>query len=132
MTKAKTETMGIIDQYNVDVVKAMGDGCQLGAISGAKEKGVYALMSGTYHPEVYPDGVLMYEVWHWEAVYEEWYQDYKNGNLAANGGKLYWLSFENGGLEIVNGVTPTDLWSEAMELVNEIKAGQIDTGFTPE
>ncbi|RLF29611.1 MAG: hypothetical protein DRN14_01820 [Thermoplasmata archaeon] len=132
VTKAKTETMGIIDQYNVDVVKAMGDGCQLGAISAAKEKKVYALMSGTYHPEVYPDGVLMYEVWHWEAVYEEWYQDYKNGNLSANGGKLYWLSMENGGLEIVNGITPSDLWSEVMDLVGKIKAGQIDTGFTPE
>ena len=89
-------------------------------------------MSGTYHPEVYPDGILMYEVWHWEAVYEEWYQDYKNGNLSANGGKLYWLSMENGGLEIINGITPSDLWSEVLDLVDKIKAGQIDTGFTPE
>ncbi len=132
VTKAKTETIGIIDQYGVDVVKAMGDGCQLGAISAAKERGVYALMSGTYHPEVYPDGVLMYEVWHWEAVFEEWYQDYKDGTLASQGGKTYWLSMENGGLEIVNGITPSDLWNEAMDLVNKIKAGQIDTGFTPE
>jgi len=132
--RAKLATTSLIEQYNVDVVKAMGDGCSLGAISGAKEKGVYAMMSGTFHPEVYPEGTVMFEVWHWEVVYEQWYNDYISGRLKSEGGKTYWISLENGGIEILpgQGTVPEDLWAEIEDLEAKIKAGQIDTGFTPE
>lgn len=130
--KAKLATTALIEENNVDVVKAMGDGCQLGAISAAREKKVYAMMSGTYHPEVYPEGTIMFEVWHWEVVLEEWYNDYITGELE-KGGKLYWLSLENGGIEIVpgQGTVPEDLWNEILELRDKIIAGEIDTGFKP-
>ena len=131
--KSKLSTTALIEQYNVDVIKAMGDGCQLGAISAAKEKGVYAMMSGTYHPEVYPEGTVLYEVWHWEAVFDQFYDDYVSGKLQKEGGKIYWLNLENGGLELVagKGIMPEDLWKEAQGLLDKIKSGQIDTGFKP-
>lgn len=130
--RAKLSTTALIDQFNVDVIKAMGDGCQLGAISAAREKRVYVMMSGTYHPEIYPEGTLAFEVWHWEAVFEEWYQDYLKGELATKG-KIYWLSLENNGLELVpgQGLVPSDLWNEVLTLANKIKSGEISTGFTP-
>jgi basic membrane protein A len=131
VVKAKLGTSSLIEQYRVDVVKAMGDGVQLGAISAAREKGVYVSMSGTYHPEIYPEGTFLYEVWHWEVVFEQWYQDYKSGALK-NGGKIYWLSLENGGLELISGpIVPGDLWSEVQSLIEKIKKGEIDTGFKP-
>ncbi len=133
VTKSKLGTTALIEQYNVDVVKAMGNGCQLGAISAAKEKGVYAMMSGTYHPEVYPDGTVLYEVWHWEAVYEEFYNDYVSGKLQSEGGKIYWLSMENGGLELVfsKGLIPDDILSAAQDIAAKVQAGELDTGFQP-
>ncbi|HDD26044.1 MAG TPA: BMP family ABC transporter substrate-binding protein [Acidilobales archaeon] len=132
--KAKLSTTTLIEQYKVDVIKAMGDGCQLGAISASKEAGVYAMMSGTYHPEVYPEGTVLYEVWHWEVVYEQFYQDYISGKLQKEGGKIYWLDMQNGGLEVVPGAgtLPKELWDEAQQLINKILAGEIDTGFKPE
>ena len=131
--KAKLATTSLIEQYKVDVVKPMGDGCQLGAIAAAKEKGVWAMMSGTYHPEVYPEGFIMFEVWHWEKVFEEWYNDYITGKLEKEGGKIYWLSLENGGIEILpgQGTVPKELWDEVVNLIEKIKAGEIDTGFKP-
>ncbi|RLE88265.1 MAG: hypothetical protein DRN04_17310 [Thermoprotei archaeon] len=130
---AKMATTALIEEHGVDVVKAMGDGVQLGAISAAKEKGVYAVMSGTYHPEIYPEGMLMYEVWHWEIVFEEWYNDYVTGKLEKEGGKVYWLSLENEGLEIIlgGGLVPPELQKEIQTLIEKIKAGEIDTGFKP-
>ncbi len=129
---AKLATTSLIEQYDVDVVKPMGDGCQLGAIAAAKEKGVWAMMSGTYHPEVYPEGFVMFEVWHWEKVFEAFYNDYMSGELK-NGGKTYWLSLDNGGIEILpgQGTVPEDLWGEITDLMQKIINGEIDTGFTP-
>jgi len=130
VTKSKLGTLTLIDQFNVDVIKTMGDGCQLGAVSAAKEKKVYVLTSGTYHPEIYPEGTVLYEVWHWEVVFEQWYNDYLTGALK-NGGKYYWISLNNGGIELVRGVVPDDLWSVAQDIISKIVSGQINTGFTP-
>ncbi len=134
VTKSKLATTALIEQYNVDVVKAMGNGCQLGAISAAKEAGVYAMMSGTYHPEVYPDGTVLFEVWHWEAVFEEFYNDYVNGVLQSQGGKIYWLSMNNGGLELVynKGLIPDDLFNDVKNVEQKVLNGEVETGFTPE
>jgi len=130
--RAKLATTALIEQYGVDVIKAMGDGCQLGAVSAAREKGVYVMMSGTYHPEIYPEGTLAFEIWHWEVILEQWYQDYLKGELATKG-KIYWLTLENGGLEVVpgQGTVPSDLWNEVLKLAEQIKSGAISTGFTP-
>jgi len=133
VAKSKLATTALIEQYNVDVIKPMGDGCQLGALSAAKEKHVIAMMSGTYHPEVYPEGIALYEVWHWEAVYEQFYKDYITGKLQKEGGKRYWLTLANGGLELVRNksLVSDDLWKQAQDLMKKIMAGQINTGFTP-
>jgi basic membrane lipoprotein Med (substrate-binding protein (PBP1-ABC) superfamily) len=131
VVKAKLGTITLIEQYNVDVIKAMGDGVQLGAISAAKEKGVYISISGTYHPEIYPEGVFLYEVWRWEVILEQWYNDYLTGELK-KGGKAYWISLENGGIELIKGPMITDeLWREVQSLIEKIIKGEISTGFTP-
>jgi len=131
--KSKLGTTALIEQYNVDVVKAMGDGCQLGAVSAAKEKHVYAMMSGTYHPEVYPNGTLLYKVWHWEAVYNEFYNDYVNGYLQSHGGREYWLSMNNGGLKLVynDKIIPSNILQATKQVEQKILNGEVNTGFTP-
>ncbi|MEM0474594.1 MAG: BMP family protein [Zestosphaera sp.] len=130
--KAKLATTALVEQYRVDVVKTMGDGCQLGGISGAKDAGVYVMMSGTYHPEIYPEGLLLAEIWDWSVIFEQFYQDYLSGKLKTAGGQEYWLSLENGGLKLASGgALPSEIWSSAQEIINKIISGQISTGFTP-
>jgi len=130
VVKCKLATLSLIDQLKVDVVKSMGNGCSLGAVSAAKERGAFTLSSGTYHPELYPEGYALYEIWRWEVIYEQWYQDYLSGNLK-KGGKMYWLSLENGGIEIIKGNLPSELWNEVQTLISKIVKGEVDTGFRP-
>ncbi len=132
VTKSSLLTYELIDTYGVDVIKTMGDGAQLGGLAAAKARQIKALMSETYHPEIYPDGVVLYEIWHWEIAYEEWYQDYLAGKLGTEAGHVYWLKLENGGITMERGAISDDLWNEVLNLANQIKAGQIDTGFTGE
>ncbi len=130
VTKSSLLTYELIDTYGVDVLKTMGDGAQLGGIAAAKARHIKVLMSETYHPEIYPDGVVLYEIWHWEIAYEEWYQDYLAGRLGSETGHVYWLKLENNGITLEKGAISGDLWNTVLDLESEIKAGQIDTGFT--
>ena len=130
--KAKLGTLALIEQYKVDVIKTMGDGAQLGGMAAAKEKKVLVFMTETYHPEIYPTGTAAFSIWHWEIVYEGFYNDYISGKLS-KGGQYYWLTMNNGGLKLVynKGVLPDQLISEAQQLETKIKSGEISTGFKP-
>ncbi len=130
--KAKLATTALVDQYHVDVVKTMGDGCQLGAISGAKDARAYIMMSGTYHPEIYPEGLLLAEVWDWSVVFEQFYQDYLSGKLKTAGGQEYWIDLKNGGLRLsAGGALPSEIWLGAQQIISKIVSGELSTGFTP-
>jgi len=132
VTKAKLATESLIQQYHVDVIKSMGDGVQLGAISAVKEfPGVLIMPSSTYHPELYAEQLLVGEVWDWSAVYSQFYNDYLSGKLA-QGGQYYWANLANGGIKLVQGsACPSDLWSKAQDIIKGIVNGTISTGFTP-
>ncbi|MEM3522720.1 MAG: BMP family protein [Candidatus Bathyarchaeia archaeon] len=122
------ETAISMANAGVDVIATMGDGVQLGAILGCKEKGVYIIGSATDISTLAPDLVLTSGMWYWDAVIEEWINDYKAGIL---GGKAYWADLKNGGLRVklpLNPVVPEDVQKEFLELQEKIIKGEIDTG----
>jgi basic membrane protein A len=122
------ETAISMANAGVDVIATMGDGVQLGAILGCKEKGVYIIGSATDVSKLAPDLVLTSGMWYWDAVIEQWINDYKAGIL---GGKAYWADLKNGGLKVklpLNPVVPEDVQKEFLEIQEKIIKGEIDTG----
>lgn len=121
------ETAISLANAGVDVIATMGDGVVLGTIAGCKEKKVFCLGNGADARELAPELVLTSGVWHWDAVYEQWIEDYKAG---IKGGKTYWADLANRGLALAdfNAAVPEDVIALLNEIKDKIIAGEIETG----
>ena len=126
MVGAKETAISLADA-GVDVIATMGDGVVLGTIAGCKEKGIYVMGNGADISALAPELVLTSGVWHWDAVYEQWIEDYRAG---IKGGQTYWADMANKGLELApfNAVVAEDVIETIKELEQKIIAGEIETG----
>lgn len=126
--KAKQAATAMAAQ-GVDVIATMGDGVVLGSIQGAIDAKVFLIGNGidiATAPVPGAEGlVLASGSWRWDAIFEEWYKDWKNRQPS----KLYWATMQNGGLKIdgPTGVVPDSAKSEVNDLISKMNAGQITT-----
>ncbi len=95
-----------------------------GAINVAKQNGIIWLASAWYQDSLAPDTVAANLIYRWEVILRDMIASNKAGEP---GGKVYYLSFKNGGLEMVynDKLVPPEVKAKAEATIQGIKDGSI-------
>ena len=130
IAKGKEAALTVISQ-GADMVFPTMDNAIVGSFQAAKQKGVWAFGIYYDHYPEWPDTILQSAVMHWSQAI------FRVLNIAYDGkleGKEYLIGFEEPkamSLGTFNPAVPEALRQEILQLIEDIKAGKVDTSETP-
>ena len=126
IAKGKEAALTCISQ-GADMIYPTMDNAIMGSFQAAKEKGVWAFGIYYDHYPEWPDTILQSAVMHWSQAI------FRVLNIAYDGkleGKEYLIGFEEPkamSLGTFNPAVPEALRQEILQLIEDIKAGKVDT-----
>ena len=130
IAKGKEAALTCISQ-GADMIYPTMDNAIVGSFQAAKQKGVWAFGIYYDHYPEWPDTILQSAVMHWSQAI------FRVLNIAYDGkleGKEYLIGFEEPkamSLGTFNPAVPEALRQEILQLIEDIKAGKVDTSETP-
>jgi basic membrane protein A len=83
----------------------------VGAISVCKEKNAYWFASAWYQTDLAPDNVVATVIYNWKGLLKDMVDSHNAGVM---GGKAYFLTFKNGGLQLV--------YNDKVQIPDDVKA----------
>ncbi len=124
--KAKEGALGMYDS-GVDVIWHSGDGIGLGAVNAALDTGKYVLSNVVNQRVLAPENVVSGVDYDWDTAIRQIIGEIQAGTFTSKEDKYYWLTVDNGGLQVADYGPFADIISaEAIQAVASAKQGMMD------
>lgn len=124
--KAKEGALGMYDS-GVDVIWHSGDGIGLGAVNAALDTGKYVLSNVVNQRVLAPENVVSGIDYDWDTAIRQIIEEIQNGTFTSRDEKYYWLTVENGGLQVADyGPFADKIPESAMQAVEAARKQIVD------